>query len=86
MSGNFWIRIIGLIYGYISQSIRNIAILSGIVTAKKETENYTIAHTLISEWPKSFAHKPSGIKIGRALFVPFILIAQIYDQTSKIKK
>ncbi len=47
------------------------------------SEQYSITHDIISIGPASFVQKPNAIKLGRALFVPLLLISQLYARKTK---
>lgn len=40
--------------------------------------DYDLLEETLDRWPESFRAKPTGIKLGRAIFVPIILLFSLF--------
>lgn len=51
----------------------------------KKNKDFSLTDEIISKGPQSFIKNPTAIKIGRAVFVPFILLSWLYDRNKNSK-
>jgi hypothetical protein len=86
MPKNIWIRIVALLFAYIRTSFLNLCSIFMRITSSQMRDGYTLVHEMISVGPDSFAKRPTAIRIARTLFVPLLLISQLYDRQTPSSK